>query len=328
MKLAAIRPITLALSRELVLTALLLLGVSVVVFVILYLAPGDPFSVLLEGQTPSHEARAGIREALGVPKPWYAQYLSWLGGLLRGNFGTSMRTGLPVFGELVRVGFHTLYLTLGSMLVTLLIAVPIALRSSVRGATGLNWPLTMLAYVVSALPVFWLGYVAIYISIHLFGVFPLISRVSASAGPTWLYALLPICVLGIGNGTLSEIVRYLREEMSRVMVEDYIRTARAKGASVWRHAFKEGFLIPMTEIIAAKIPFILGGAVIVEQVFNWPGMGRMAWQAAQDRDFPVIMGIAMLAAAWVRVGSLLQRVVYVAVNPRASKEGRRVGRAE
>src|SRR6185369_10946800 len=89
----------------------------------------------------------------------------------------------------------------------------------------------------------------------------------------------------------------LREELSRVLAEDYIRTARAKGAPVWRHAFKEGFLIPVTEIMSAKIPFLLGGAVIVEQVFNWPGMGRMAWQAAQDRDFPVIMGIALAAAA-------------------------------
>lgn len=328
MKLAAVKPITLALARELALTALLLLGVSFVVFVILYLAPGDPFSVLLEGQMSSQEARAGIREAMGTSQPWYVQYLSWLGNLLRGNFGTSIRTGLPVFGEVVRVGLSTLYLTLGSMLVTLLVAVPIALHSSARGATLLNWPLTILVYLVSAVPVFWLGYVAIYVCIHKFGVFPLISRVSASPERTWLYSLLPICVLGIGNGVISEIVRHLREEMSRVMAEDYIRTARAKGASVWRHAFKEGFLIPMTEIIASKIPFILGGAVIVEQVFNWPGLGRMAWQAAQDRDFPAIMGIAMMAAAFVRLGSLLQRVVYVAVNPRASNERRGGGWAE
>jgi peptide/nickel transport system permease protein len=116
------------------------------------------------------------------------------------------------------------------------------------------------------------------------------------------------------------VIRYLRQEMARVMAEDYIRTARAKGASVWKHAFKEGLLIPVTEIIASKIPFILGGAVIVEQVFSWPGMGRMAWQAAQDRDYPVIMGIAILAAVFVRIGSLFQSVVYVAVNPRASKE--------
>lgn len=328
MKLAAIRPITLVLAREVALAALLLLGVSVVVFVILYFSPGDPFSVLLEGQMSSHAARAGIREALGVPRTWYVQYLSWLGNLLLGNFGTSIRTGLPVFGEIVRVGLSTLYLTLGSMLVTLVIAVPIALHSSVRGTTALNWPLTMLTYVVSALPVFWLGYVAVYVFIHQFGVFPLTPGIAASSERTWPVSLLPIFVLGIGNGTVSEVVRHLREEMSRVMGEDYIRTARAKGASVWRHAFKEGFLIPMTEIIASKIPFILGGAVIVEQVFNWPGMGRMAWQAAQDRDFPVIMGIAMIAATLVRLGSLLQRVVYVAVNPRASNERRGAGWAE
>jgi peptide/nickel transport system permease protein len=173
--------------------------------------------------------------------------------------------------------------------------------------------------VVSALPVFWLGYIAIYISIHRFGLFPL--AFGSNAGPwNWFYFLLPVLVLGISNGTISEVVRYLREEMKRVFDEDYIVTARAKGASVWKHSFKEGFLIPITEIIAAKIPFILGGAVVVEQVFNWPGMGRMAWQAAQDRDYPLIMGITLVAAIIVRMGSLLQRVVHIVVNPRASKE--------
>jgi peptide/nickel transport system permease protein len=327
-KLAAIGPIALVLARELALAVLLLLGVSFVVFVILYLSPGDPFSVLLDGQISSHAARAGMREALGVPRTWYAQYLSWLGNLLRGDFGTSIRTGLPVFGEIVRVGSSTLYLTLGSMLITLLIAVPIALHSSMRGVTALNWPLTMLTYLLSALPVFWLGYVAVYVFIHHFGVFPLTPLIATSTERTWLFSLLPLFVLGIGNGTVSEVVRHLREEMGRVIGEDYIRTARAKGASVWRHAFKEGLLIPMTEIVASKIPFILGGAVIVEQVFNWPGMGRMAWQAAQDRDVPVIMGIAMIAATVVRLGSLLQRVVYVAVNPRASNEWRGAAWAE
>ncbi|MGH7165821.1 MAG: ABC transporter permease [Nitrospiraceae bacterium] len=320
MRSAALKAITRALSREVALTALLLLGVSFVVFLILYLSPGDPFSVLLEGQMGGDAARAGVREALGVPKAWYAQYLSWLGNLLQGNFGKSIRTGLPVFGEVVRVGLNTLYLTLGALLVTLFIAVPIALHAAVRGDTAVNWPLTIFAYVLSAVPVFWLGYIVIYIFIHTFGLFPLISGSSGAQEYAWLYVLVPIVVLGIGNDAMSEIIRYLREEMRRVMAEDYIRTARAKGASVWRHAFKEGLLVPITEIIASKIPFILGGAVIVEQVFNWPGMGRMAWQAAQDRDFPVIMGIAMVAAAFVRFGSLVQSVVYTVVNPRASQE--------
>jgi peptide/nickel transport system permease protein len=319
MKPSAIRPIVLALSRELVITALLLLGVSFVVFIILYLSPGDPFSVLLEGQSASAEERAGVREALGVSRSWYMRYLSWLGGMLQGDFGTSIRTGMPVLPEVIRVGIGTLILTIGSLVITLLIAVPIALYSVMRGVNKISWPLTMLSYVVSAIPVFWLGYIVIYFFTHKLGLFPLAFG-SAGGGKKWLYLLLPILVLGVGNGTISEVIRYLRAELGRVMAEDYIRTAKAKGASIWNHAFKEGLLIPVTEIVASKIPFILGGAVIVEQVFNWPGMGRMAWQAAQDRDYPVIMGIAIMAAVFVRLGSLFQSVVYVAVNPRASKE--------
>ncbi len=319
MRITSFRPIALVLSRELFITGLLLLGVSFVVFIILYLSPGDPFSVLLEGQTVSEEARAGIREALGVQKTWYGQYLSWTCGMLRGDFGTSIRSGMPVLGEVFLTGLNTLILTIGSLIITLFIAAPIAVRSAMRGMTKTTWSFTIGSYVISALPVFWFGYIVIYFFTHKLGIFPMAFGF-ATGGKKWLYALLPIIVLGIGNGTISEVIRSLREEMGRVMEEDYIRTARAKGASVWKHAFKEGFLIPVTEIIAAKIPFILGGAVIVEQVFNWPGMGRMAWQAAQDRDYPVIMGIAIIAAIFVRLGSLFQSVVYVMVNPRASKE--------
>jgi peptide/nickel transport system permease protein len=307
------------LLKELGLALLLLFGVSFVVFAILYAAPGDQFSVLLEGQT--EEARAGIGAAMGAAQSWYGQYFSWLLNVMGGNFGTSVRTGLPVAGELVEVSLNTLYLTLGSMAVTLSIAIPIALYSSVRGhSVIISWPLTMFGYLISALPVFWLGYIAIYISIHGFDFFPLASMSRGGAENNWIYTLVPVLVLGLGSGSISEVIRNLREEMSRVMAEDYVRTARAKGASVWKHAFKEGLLIPVTEIIASKIPFILGGAVIVEQVFNWPGMGRMAWQAAQDRDFPVIMGIVLVAAAFVRLGSLLQRIICTAVNPQNARD--------
>jgi peptide/nickel transport system permease protein len=298
MKLSALRPVALMLLREAGITALLLLGVSFVVFGILYLSPGNPFSHMLEG---GPAGALGVQEAESVPTAWYAQYFSWLGNMLRGDFGASMRTGLPVLGEIVRVGINTLYLTMGAMLVTLLAAVPIALLSARRGQTPLSWSLTMFSYVASALPVFWLGYIVIYVFTRKFGLFPIAFGFSDSQELGWLYFLLPIFVLGLGNGTISEVVRYLREEMARVFSEDYIRTARA------------------TEIIASKIPFILGGAVVVEQVFNWPGMGRMAWQAAQDRDYPLIMGITILAAVIVRLGSLAQRAVYIMVNPRASQ---------
>ena len=319
MKLSSVRPIALLISKELVIAALLLIGVSFVIFVILFLSPGDPFSTMLKGQMLSGAAKAGAKEALGMSPAWYSQYLSWLANMLHGDFGTSTRTGLPVLGEVIRVGINTLYLTVASMLVTLLLAVPIAVFSARRGMTFFNWTSTIFTYVVSALPVFWLGYIVIYISMHQFGFFPLAFG-SSSQKFAWLNFMLPVFVLGIGNGTISEVVRYLREEMERVFSEDYIRTAHAKGASIWKHSFKEGFLIPITETIATKIPFILGGAVVVEQVFNWPGMGRMAWQAAQDRDYPLIMGITLLAAIIVRLGSLIQRVVHIMVNPRASQE--------
>lgn len=320
MKLSAVRPVARMLLREAGITVLLLLGVSLVVFIILYLSPGDPFSVLLEGQMGVSRETQGVHEAMGVPTSWYVQYYSWLANMLRGNFGASIRTGLPVLGEIVRVGVNTLYLTMGAMFITLAVAVPIALLSARRGPTPATWSLTMFSYVASALPVFWLGYIAIYIFTHKFGLFPIAFGFSDTQQLGWLYFLLPIVVLGLGNGTISEVVRYLREEMARVFSEDYIRTARAKGASIWKHSFKEGFLLPIAEIIASKIPFILGGAVVVEQVFNWPGMGRMAWQAAQDRDYPLIMGITILAAVFVRMGSLAQRIVYIMVNPRASKD--------
>jgi peptide/nickel transport system permease protein len=320
MKLSSIKRIGQLISRELLMTLLLLLGVSLAVFLILYLSPGDPFSFLLHGEMSAAHAATGVKEVSGMPLAWYAQYLSWLANMVRGNFGTSIRTGLPVLREVVRVGINTLYLTIGSMIITLIIAVPIALFSARHGMTAWNWGLTMLTYVFSALPVFWLGYIVIYIFMHRFGLFPIAFGFSDRQGLNGLYFLLPVFVLGIGNGTMSEIVRFLREEFSRVLSEDYIRTALAKGASIWKHAFKEGFLIPITEIMSSKIPFILGGAVVVEQVFNWPGMGRMAWRAAQDRDYPVIMGITIITALFVRLGSLFHRSIYIMVNPRASKE--------
>jgi peptide/nickel transport system permease protein len=307
-KLSAVKPVSRVLARELALTGLLLAGVSVVVFCILAAAPGNPLEAL------------GVREAQGLASTWPGQYAAWFAKVLQGDFGHSVRTGLPVLPELARVGLNTLYLTLGSLFLTLAIAVPIAVHGAAHGDTPGNTAATVGAYVASAVPVFWFGYIVVYVFIHQFGMFPLISGSAGKQQHAWLYFLVPIFVLGTASGTLSEMIRHLREELSRVLGEDYIRTARAKGAAVWRHAFKEGFLIPVTQIMSAKIPYLLGGAVIVEQVFNWPGMGRMAWQAAQDRDFPVIMGIALLAAAFVRAGNLVHRLIFTAVNPRASHE--------
>src|SRR5437879_1514542 len=166
MKLAAIKPVSRVLARELAVTALLLLGVSVVVFAILYLAPGDPLNVLLEGQSPRSELALGMREALGIPRTWYGQYAAWFGKMLQGNFGNSIRTGLPVLPELARVGVYTLTLTLGSLALTLLIAVPIAVHAAAHGGTAGNTAAPLRAYVLPAAPVSRLGYTALYVFRH------------------------------------------------------------------------------------------------------------------------------------------------------------------
>jgi peptide/nickel transport system permease protein len=313
MKIASFKPVAALISKELIVSFLLLLGVSMVVFAVLWLAPGSPF------KTSASERTAAVPHGTAASGSPVAQYGLWVSELLRGNLGHSLRTGLPVLSEVYRTGVNTFGLMVGALALTLLIAVPIAVLGARRGLTPASWSLTMFTYVVSALPVFWLGYIVIYISIHRFGFFPLaFGSGGRSAG--WIGFALPMAVLGLSNGTLSEFVRYLRQEITRVFEEEYILAARAKGASIWKHGFKEGFLIPITGIVSAKIPYILGGAVVVEQVFNWPGMGRMAWQAAQDRDYPLIMGITLTAAVLVRLGSLVQRVVHISVNPRASKE--------
>ena len=319
MKLSSIRPITVLICKELVVTAMLLLGVSFVVFIIIYLSPGDPFGSISKDQATLGTNQV-LKETDSASLIWITQYLAWLGNILEGNFGASIRSGLPVLQEVIRVGINTLYLTIGSMLVTLFLAIPIAVFSARRGLTFINWTFTILTYVLSALPVFWLGYIVIYISMHQFGLFPLAFG-TGSQKWNWLYFLLPVFVLGISNGTISEVVRFLREEMARVFSEDYIRTARAKGASIWKHSFKEGFLIPITEIVASKIPFILGGAVVVEQVFNWPGMGRFAANAVIGLDFNSVMGFTIIVAIIYVVANLIVDLLYAVIDPRVKLGG-------
>ncbi|MDH5229704.1 MAG: ABC transporter permease [Gammaproteobacteria bacterium] len=318
-KLDFVMPMGVTIIRELLLALALLFGVSLVVFTILYAAPGDSFSLLLSGER-SASATEEVAQSLGFSNSWFGQYSTWLINILHGDLGTSIRTGQSVFENVVSATINTLNLTLAAMLVTLIIAYPIAIYTSVRSATPLNGPLTIFAYVISALPLFWLAYIGIFVSTNVFDYFPLGIGLGVEDDMEIMQFLLPVLILGIGSGTVSEVVRFLKLEISRVLEEEYIRTAKAKGASIWRHGFKEGLLLPTSQIISSKIPFFLGGAIIVEQVFNWPGMGRMAWQAAQDRDFPVIMGIALAAAILVRLGSLVHRMIYIIVNPRASHE--------
>ena len=235
------KPILKLVLREFFIAILLLLGVSILIFSILNLAPGDPLHIFINIQTQNPEEIAAIKRELGLDRSIAVQYLSWLNNLVHGNFGNSFRTGRPVFGELIKVGVNTLILTIGSLIVTLLIAIPIAVISSLRRCPFLSWGLTLFAYILSSLPVFWLGYIAIYIFTKKFNLFPFLSAGAASGFRiNWIYFLLPIIVLGIGNGSISEIIRHMRAQLERVLSEDYIKARNRAGCESRRRARPDG----------------------------------------------------------------------------------------
>jgi peptide/nickel transport system permease protein len=303
-----------ALLREGLRTALLFLLVTVAMYALLNMAPGDPVALYVNVQSLSPEELQVVRHELGLDRSLPVRYGAWLGRMLRGDLGHSLRSGRPVAVELWRTGWRTLLLAGSAMSLTLLFAS----LTAYLAATGRHpvWAglLTAAGYVLSGLPVFWLGYLAIYVATTRFHVLPLMMGSESSPG-NWGLFLVPVAVLGLGNGTVSEVTRHLRTHLEAVLREDYIRTARAKGASLWRHLYKDGFVMPLSSLLANKIPYVLGGAIVVEQVFNWPGMGRLTWQAASDRDYPTLLGVTLLAALVVRTAHILKQAVQVAVNP-------------
>jgi peptide/nickel transport system permease protein len=307
-----------ALAREGARTAVLLLLVTAAMFLLLNLAPGDPVALYVNVQSLSPEEIATVRHELGLDRSLPVRYGVWLWRTLGGDLGTSLRSGRPVTIELLRTGWRTLLLAGSAMALTLLFAAATAYLSALRSHPLLASALTALGYLFSGLPVFWLGYLAIYVATTRFGVLPVMLG-EAAGGSAWLLFLVPVVVLGLGNGTVSEVTRHLRTHLEGVLGEDYMRTARAKGARLWRHLYKDGLVMPLSSVLANKVPYVLGGAIVVEQVFNWPGMGRLTWQAAADRDYPILLGVTLVSAVIVRAAHFVKEAVQVAVNPQLAE---------
>jgi peptide/nickel transport system permease protein len=308
-----------ALLRETARSGGLLVLVTLAMFALLSLAPGDPTSMYVNVQSLSPEEVEAARHELGLDRSFPVRYGAWLLRMVRGDLGTSLRSGRPVAVDLWQTGWRTVLLTGAAMALTLLYASVTAYLTAMDRHPSWASALTAVGYVLSGVPVYWLGYVVIYMATTRFEVFPVMMGTEGSTG--WAFFFVPVVVLGLGNGTVSEVIRHLRSHLEAVLAEDYIRTARAKGAGLWRHLYKDGFVMPLSSLVAGKIPYMLGGAIIVEQVFNWPGMGRLAWQAATDRDYPVLLGVTVLAAVIVRGGHVLKEAVQVAVNPRLAEGG-------
>ncbi|MCU0241701.1 MAG: ABC transporter permease [Vicinamibacteria bacterium] len=306
-----------ALVKELMRSALLLLLVTMAMFAILNMAPGDPVALFVNVQNLSPEELADVRHELGLDRSLPARYGTWLARIVCLDLGTSLRSGRKVTIELWRTGWRTLLLAGSAMLLTLIYATLTATLSALGRRPQTAAFLNAVGYILSGLPVFWLCYLAIYIATKRFNVFPVM--MGADDPRTWTYFWIPVVVLGLGNGTVAEVTRHLRNHLSTVLSEDYIRTARAKGANLFKHLYKDGFVMPLTSLLANKIPYVLGGAIVVEQIFNWPGMGQLTWQAANERDYPVLLGVTLVSAMFVRVTHVIKGALQVAVNPQLAE---------
>ena len=307
---------------------LLILGLLTVVFFVVRLIPGDPAQLVAEQQLTEY-GRELIRQRLGLEGSLWQQYTSWLGSALRGDFGESLRQQRPVADILLEAIPNTLLLTVTALLVELaagLLTGVVAARHPGRRRSRL---LNTSGLVLYSLPSFWLGLVAIMVFARNLGWLPAGGMHAPDAA--WLppgarlldllhHLILPALVLGLGNFAVS--ARYVRASLDQILTSDWILALRARGLSegvVLRHALR-GALLPVLTLLGLSLPGLLGGAVAVEEVFAWPGLGRVAVQALLARDYPVIMAVTAVVAILVALGSLLADLACHRADPRLRLE--------
>jgi peptide/nickel transport system permease protein len=300
---------TVYLLRRLAQAVLVLLGVSFVVFFILYLT-GDPVLLLLPPDATAEDIRK-FREAMGFNDPFIVQYGRFLGGALRGDFGQSVRHGEPAFPLVLERLPATFQLSGAALLLALLLAIPAGVVSAVRRNTAVDYVATVVALLGQSMPTFWLGIMLILIFSVQFNLLPSSGRGGIE------HLVLPAVTLGLF--TTARITRLTRSGMLEVLNQDYIRTARAKGVSgqpvVWKHAFKNA-AIPIVTIVGIELGTLLGGSVITETIFAWPGVGRLSVQAIYNRDYPVVQAAVFLLASTFVLVNLVVDLLYTYLDPR------------
>ncbi|MGI8475541.1 MAG: ABC transporter permease [Thermomicrobiales bacterium] len=304
----------------------LLLGLSLVMFTLIHAAPGDPALAMMGERGASNpEYLAHVRENLGLDRPLPVQYLLWIRNLLEGDFGRAYTfNNTPVLTLIGQRLWNTVQLQLIALLIGLAIAIPVGILSATRQYSALDNVVTVGSFLGLALPNFWLALLLqVWIGVKL-GWLPVISTGQANAPfPGRLrFFVLPVIVLALPH--IAYFARFMRSSMLEVINQDYVTVARAKGLGprpiLYGHALRNA-LIPMTTVIGLQLPVILSGAVIIEQIFAWPGLGDLAFKSIGQRDYPVILSVTLLAGAAVMVVNLLTDVVYVLVDPRVSLRG-------
>jgi peptide/nickel transport system permease protein len=297
------------LLRRALQSLLVLLGVSFVVFSILFLT-GDPALVLLPPDATIEDI-AVFRKVNGFDQPFLVQYGRFLYGAFRGDFGQSIRHGEPAFDLVMERMPATFELAGAALLLALCLAIPAGIISAVRRNTIIDYVSTVVALLGQSMPTFWLGIMLIlFFSVQL-------NLLPSSGRGGWANMLLPAVTLGLF--TTARITRLTRSGMLEVLSQDYIRTARAKGVAnppvVWKHALKNA-AIPIVTIVGIELGTLLGGSVITETIFAWPGVGRLSVQAIYNRDYPVVQAAVFTLAATFVLVNLFVDLLYTYLDPR------------
>ena len=300
--------------------AIVVLIVTVITFILLRAIPGNPaVAVLGPAAYRNPAALAQFNAQYGFDKPWFSQYLLWLGHLLQGNLGFSWKLDQPVASLLGQRLGKTVILVGISTIVALIIAIPVGLLQAVRRNKPVDYLFTSLSFLFYAAPTFFVGTVLILVFSEKLGWFgPEAPQGGIVSDFTdWRDLVLPVATLALV--TIALFSRYMRSAVLDNITEDYVRTARAKGASgrrvLWRHVLRNS-LIPIATLVGLSIPGILSGALITESVFNYPGMGFLFYQSAQNQDYPVLLGFVIVVAIATVVGSLLADIAYAVLDPR------------
>lgn len=306
------------LTRRFLTTLLVALGVSFVVFMIIHLVPGDPARVILGLQADQAKVEF-LRHQMGLDRPLIIQYKDWLWNALHGDLGKSFITGASV-AEMVKLRLPTTFsLALATLIIALIISIPAGVISALKPGSLLDYGAMVFSQIGVSIPDFWLGIVFILVFSLMLGWLPpsgYVSPIEDFGG--WLkHLILPAMTVGLVNGSI--LTRFIRSAILEVMQQNYVRTARAKGLSesvvIRRHVFLNA-AVPIVTIIGLQMATLLGGVMIVEVIFAWPGLGRLALDAVSRRDYHMVQGAVLVVALSFAVVNVIVDILYVYLDPR------------
>ncbi|WFE35629.1 ABC transporter permease [Micromonospora sp. WMMD975] len=304
--------------RRLLQSAVVLLGVTLVVFLLLQLVPGDPVRVAL-GTRFDPQTYEALRSRAGLDQPLPVQYVSYLGHALTGDLGVSFRTGQPVSRIVLERLPATLSLAVTAVVFALLVAFPLGIVAAVRSGSAVDHAARVFSQFGVSVPDFWMGIMGIILFAGVLGWLPPSGYVALTEDPGRWASHVALPAVTVGLVTASILTRFIRSSVLEVLSADYVRTAEAKGLRnrvvILRHVLRNA-LIPVVTVVAVQLASLLGGVIVIEVLFAWPGIGRLTFDAVQARDYPVLQGAVLLVAALFLLVNLLVDILYARLDPR------------